>query len=82
MTDPFNRPPATPQEERKWRSEFKSMGRDAVREQHRGWPLRRHDLAVVWLREQERKDERNRRWTFYVAIAALLVALVALYRTW
>jgi hypothetical protein len=82
MTDPFNRPPMTREEERNWRSEFKGLGREVVREQHRGWALRKHDLAVAWLREQDKKDERNRRLSFYIPIAALIIAVVALYRTW
>ena len=55
MPEQVDLPPMTPHEEREWRAEFKSLGREMVREQRKHWrPLRSRDLAVVWLREQEK----------------------------
>jgi len=71
----------TPHEERKWdrRTEFKRLGREMVREQHKHWrPLRGRDLAVVWLREQEKADEFRRSWSFDIAVAGFVISIIAL----
>ena len=44
----------TTKEERKWRAEFKALGREAVRARSPAFqPHIKRDLAVRWLREQE-----------------------------
>jgi len=50
----------TAQEERKWRAEFKTLGREAVRAQAQlrsFHPDLKHQLALRWLREQEIQAE-------------------------
>jgi len=51
----------TAKEERKWRAEFKTLGREAVRAQfHHFQPYIKRDLSVRWLREQEALDQRHK----------------------
>jgi hypothetical protein len=67
-------------EERKWRAEFKRDGREAVRQQLRFGlaPHLKRDLAIVWLREQERAAERRERGTFWIAVAVLVLTILGI----
>jgi hypothetical protein len=63
----------TAKEERKWRAEFKTLGREAVRAQfHHFQPYIKRDLSVRWLREQEASDQRHKQ-LMRVAIAVGVV---------
>jgi hypothetical protein len=78
MPDPADPPPMTPHEKREWRAEFESMGREAVR----GWapnirPQSKRQLAVKWLREQEKGDEFRTQWSFEIAVAGIVISCLA-----
>lgn len=69
----------TDREERKWRREFKALGREAVRERHHDFrPYIKRDLAVRWLREQEAAAEWRERATFWIAVAVLVLTVVGI----
>src|SRR6185312_10695004 len=69
----------TARERRKMLREFSELGRDAVRYnlQVGGYGVaQRRDLAFEWLREQEAKADKNRRWTLYAAVIAAAAPLI------
>ena len=72
----------TAKEERKWRAEFKALGREAVRARSPAFqPHIKRDLAVRWLREQELAAERRERGTFWIAVAILVLTVVGIALT-
>jgi hypothetical protein len=72
----------TVKEERKWRAEFKTLGREAVRARSPALqPHTKRDLAVRWLREQEVAAERRERGTFWIAVAILVLTVVGIALT-
>lgn len=72
-------PKLTRRERRKLLAHFKRDGREAVRERLArgayGENLRR-GLATKWLREQERIEEQQRRWTLDAAVAGAMLAAI------
>ena len=74
----------TARERRKLLREFSELGCDAVRYnlQVGGYGVaQRRDLAFEWLREQEAKADKNRRWTLYAAVIAAAAAVITLLAT-
>jgi formyltetrahydrofolate synthetase len=79
MPEPLDPPPMTPHEEREWRAEFKRAGRRVVLEKHLDYrPLIKRDLAIVWLHELDKADEFVRSWSFYIAVASIVISILAL----
>jgi hypothetical protein len=69
----------TPHEEQKWRAEFDQLGREAVRARCQNFnPRTKYGLALTWLREQERANERRNRWTLYFAAAGAVVGFISM----
>ena len=71
----------TARERRKLLREFSELGRDAVRYNLQVGAYgvaQRRDLAFDWLREQEDKADKLRRWTLYAAVIAAVVAVITL----
>jgi hypothetical protein len=73
--------PAT-EEEAKWRAEFEAAGETEIRD---GLKLMQHEpkrqFAFRWLRGEAKARERREmhwyaRWTFWAAIAAVLVGII------
>lgn len=89
MPEPVDRPPPTDKEIAKWRAEFESIGREAVRlaiARGQGFvPARKRELAILWLREKEIETEKRERaatwyakWTLDAAIAAAVLAAIGI----
>ncbi|MGB8709194.1 MAG: hypothetical protein WCD39_05435 [Methyloceanibacter sp.] len=58
------------------------LGREAVRGKSPAiQPHIKRDLAVRWLREQELAAERRERWTFWIAVAILVLTVVGIALT-
>jgi hypothetical protein len=81
---------ATPEEEAKWRAEFEAAGETEIRD---GLKLIQHEpkrqLAFRWLREEdlarrlrEKETHRYVQWTFWAAVAAVIVGIVGVAVTW
>jgi hypothetical protein len=71
----------TAREKRKLRREFSRLGRESVRYklQAGGYGVEQgRELALQWLREQEREDEKIRRWTLDAAVVAAAIAAITL----
>jgi hypothetical protein len=72
----------TAKEELKWRAEFETLGREAVRAKSSDFrPYIKRDLAIRWLREQELAAERRERGTFWIAVAVLVLTVVGIALT-
>ncbi|MFZ2138337.1 MAG: hypothetical protein WAV78_15645 [Xanthobacteraceae bacterium] len=74
----------TAEEEAKWRAEFEAAGETEIRD---GLKLIQHEpkrqFAFRWLREQATARKRREtqlhwyaRWTFWAAVAAVLVGII------
>ena len=74
----------TAEEEAKWRAEFEAAGETEIRDRLK---LMQHEpkrqFAFRWLRGETKVDERREaqmhwyaRWTFWAAIAAVLVGII------
>lgn len=89
MPEQVEPPAVTNKEIAKWRAEFESIGREAVRlaiARGQGFvPARKRELAVLWLREKELEAEKRERaaawyakWTLDAAIAAAVLAAISI----
>jgi hypothetical protein len=86
MPEPVEPPPPTAKQKREWRAEFKRLGREAVRHQLNsgGIPLelrRKREVAMEWLREKERATEWREQWTFWIAVAILVLTIIGIALT-
>jgi hypothetical protein len=64
-----------------WRAHFEQVGEDSVQfdvSHHNYGCGEKQFAALAWLGEKRRNRERLNWWTFFVAVATLLVALVTL----
>jgi hypothetical protein len=80
MPDPVELAKLTRAQKRKWRKEFQKRGRAVVSEQVRRDvfnPLCVEEFAYEWLRKMERVSERRERWTFWIAIAILVLTIIS-----
>jgi hypothetical protein len=89
MPEPVEPPALTDKEIAKWRAEFESIGREAVRlaiARGQGFvPARKRELAILWLREKELEAEKRElaaawyaKWTLDAAIAAAVLAAISI----
>ena len=68
-------------QEAKWRDQFKTLGREAVRDKlHAGvyWRTRQSAVAERWLREQEAAEDSANKWVHAATIAGVVIALFSL----
>jgi hypothetical protein len=81
---------ANPRDEAEWRAEFERYGEDQTREALSlgQFPETKRQLAFRWLGDQaiarrvrEEQTYKYARWTFFVAVAAVVVGIVGIVVT-
>jgi hypothetical protein len=79
------------EQEAAWRAEFEAVGERAVHDTiyYGNYPAPKRLLALHWLREKEVERERQEqkartyvRWTFWAAVAAVVVGILGVLVTW
>jgi hypothetical protein len=80
-------------QEAQWRAEVERMGRavvhDVVFSRHDSYGEPKRQFALRWLREKEKGQEKREKeahwyskWTFYAAVAAMIIIGVMVTRYW
>jgi hypothetical protein len=79
---------ADPREEAAWRAEFERFGEDRTRSELNLFPEAKKQFAFRWLGDQaidhrvhEKQTYKYVRWTFFAAVAAVIVGIVGIVVT-
>jgi hypothetical protein len=89
MPEPVEPAPLTEKEEAEWRAEFERRGRGEIHAAiYSGagiYPDRKRGLAVRWLREKEKSEEKRAtktysyvKWTWDAALAVVILTFITL----
>ena len=81
------------EQEAQWRKEFETAGREAIYSvvymRHGSFDEPKRQFAFRWLREKEKEAESQgaaahwyAKWTFWAAVAAVVVGVIGVFVTW